>query len=88
MVASFVFFFMATFGLLRTIPNRWLSVCRLVGPARKTQEVGEVAVISLGLGLEGYAAEAPTRLGRRLRWGRSTDAEGDGDMGRLLPDIS
>jgi hypothetical protein len=59
------------------IPNRWLSASRHVGPSSASARLG---VISLGLRLKGCAAKGTTRLWRRLRWGRSTDAEGDGDV--------
>ena len=44
-------------------------------------------MISLGLRLKGCAAEGALRLRRRLRWGRLTDAEGDGDVRQLPPQV-
>jgi hypothetical protein len=52
--------------------------------ACKTKPRGEMK-ISLRLGLWGYACRRHSfEPGCRLRWGRSTDADGDGDVRRLL----
>ena len=61
-----------------TIPNRWLSVSTSRRPQLANDGPGRA--ISLGLGLKGCVAEGTTSAGCRLRWGRSTDAEGEGDV--------
>ena len=69
----------------RMIPNRWLSVPRPRRPCSSTQRREFVVLISLRLGLKGYAAEStPPHPRCRRDKGRSTEAEGDGDVRRFL----
>src|SRR5438132_8218389 len=59
------------------IPNRWLSVSRSRRPQLDpTEAVGKSPSAS---GSRDMRQKAYTPAGRRLRWGRSTDADGDGD---------
>jgi hypothetical protein len=44
--------------------------------------------VSLRLRLKGYAADGTARGTVAAEMGRSTDAEGDGDVRRRLPQIS
>jgi hypothetical protein len=70
----------------RTIPNRWLSASRQVGPTLVEPEgTGESPQGSPSAsGSRDMRQKAQLQAGDRLRWGRSTDAEGDGDVRRLL----
>jgi hypothetical protein len=65
------------------IPHRWMSVTITSAIALVVGRVGEG--LSLGLGLRGCVAGVHARVcGRGLRWARSTDADGEGDV-RGLP---
>ena len=62
------------------IPNRWLSESRHVGfRFVHCRQRGEK--LSLGLGLRGCVAGCTTNRPRTgLRWARSTEADGEGDV--------
>ena len=69
-------------------PNRWLSVPRPVGPSSKHRRFGS----SHGGDLpppraqENAAEKAqPTPVRQRLRWGSSTDADGERECARASP---
>src|SRR5260370_23457599 len=78
MVASFVYLFPGDVRQVRTIPNRWLSASRSRRPQLDSTEVEGRSLSASGS--RDMRQKADTPAGRRLRWGRSTDADGDGDV--------
>src|SRR6516162_2272251 len=78
MAASFESLFYGDVRPERTIPNRWLSPSRSGRPQLDfTQAVGRSPSAS---GSRDMRQKADTPADRRLRWGRSTDADGDEDV--------
>ena len=74
--------------LRQTTPNRWLSVSRLVGPRSKYRRFRSFQAGDLPppRAQENMAEKAQPELVRlRLRWDRSTDADGEGECARASP---